>query len=402
MKLEDYARIVGRKKIEEIQQEADPVVGKHIVHFNSTYYGGGVAEMLNSLIPLFNAVGIETGWRLIKGNPDFFHVTKSFHNALQGEKVNLTANKKNVYEETCELNSLFTHLESHDCVIVHDPQPLPIISFFKKTHPWIWRCHIDVSKPSKPVWDYLKQFIKSYDRVIVSKNSFMHKDLKIPQEVVNPSIDPLSTKNKRLPDKTITKYLHKFGIDENKPIISQVSRFDKWKDPVGVIKAYRLIKEKCKCQLVLLGAAATDDPESQDVYKQILDEVNGEKDIHVINYENNILVNVIQTASDVVIQKSLKEGFGLTVSEALWKETPVVASNVGGISLQVRHGFNGYLANTPEDCAKAVCKLLHNPKLAKEMGRNGREFVKENFLITRQLLDYVRILKKQLVYYKPN
>ena len=399
LKLNDYRDIIGEQAIEKIRNSANLLVEKHIIHINSTYYGGGVAEMLNSLISLFNDLGISSGWRLLKGNPDFFSITKKFHNGLQGEKINLTPIKKKIYENVNKTNSIFTHIHGDDCIIIHDPQPLPIINYYKKIQPWIWRCHIDLSHPNRKLWQYLKGFICKYDRVIVSKNTFK-QNIDVPQSIIYPSIDPLNPKNGPLSENKVNKYLKKFQIDRDKPIISQISRFDKWKDPVGVIRAFNIIKEKVDCRLVLLGSMATDDPEGQAFYDRLHENTKDEDDIHVINFENNILVNALQRASSVVIQKSLREGFGLTVSEALWKKTPVVASNVGGIPLQIKNGVNGYLINSPETCAKAVIKLLKAPKMAERMGEKGHEIVKERFLITRHLQDYIRLLKKELVHYK--
>jgi trehalose synthase len=279
---------------------------------------------------------------------------------------------------------------------VHDPQPLPLINYYEKTHPWIWRCHIDASQPNKELWNYLDDFIKKYDHAIFSKKEFM-QDLNIPQHIIHPSIDPLSPKNKKLTQNHINKYLKKFDIKTDKPIISQVSRFDKWKDPLGVIKTFKQIKKKVDCRLVLLGSMATDDPEGQKIHEKVLQRAKDIPDIKVICFENNILVNAVQTASDVVIQKSLKEGFGLTVTEALWKKTPVVASNVGGIPLQIKGGKNGFLINSIEECADKVVFLLKNPEKAKKMGEAGHEHVKNNFLITRHLLDYLNLLNRVII-----
>ncbi|PIY60594.1 glycosyl transferase family 1, partial [Candidatus Woesearchaeota archaeon CG_4_10_14_0_8_um_filter_47_5] len=251
IRLKDYAPIVGEKTLEQIRDEASALYGKQVVHINSTYYGGGVAEMLNSLVPLFNEMGIETGWRVLKGKPDFFTITKKFHNALQGDAINLSHMKKRIYQKVNQVNATFSHIKHHDCIIVHDPQPLPIIQYYRKTQPWLWRCHIDLSHPNRELWNYLSQFINRYDKVIVSKKTFM-QDLDIPQEVIYPSIDPLSPKNEELRDAVIDKYLSKFGIEQDKPIVSQISRFDKWKDPVGVIRAFKQVRKRVDCRLVLL------------------------------------------------------------------------------------------------------------------------------------------------------
>ena len=393
IKLKNYEKIIGKSKIYDIRKQAKLLNGKHVVHVNSTYYGGGVAEILNCLVPLMNELGILTGWRIIKGNPDFFTITKKFHNALQGDKINLSLLKKKNYETTNKTNALFTHINKHDCIIIHDPQPLPLINCFQKNQPWIWRCHIDASSPNPELWNYLKTFVGKYDHAIFSKNEF-RQSLKIPQTIITPSIDPLSPKNIKLTNSQIKKILTKFDIKTDKPIISQISRFDKWKDPIGVIKAFKLISKKVDCRLVLLGSMATDDPEGQRIHEKVLQYAKDIDNINVICFENNILVNAVQTISEVVIQKSLKEGFGLTVAEALWKKTPVVAGNVGGIPLQVIHGKTGYLVNSNEECADAVIDLLQNPKKAIEMGENGHEHIKSNFLITRHLSDYLSLLKE--------
>jgi trehalose synthase len=388
-----YRKIVGDEEIDRIYEEASPLSEKRIVHVNSTYLGGGVAEILRSLVPLMNDVGIKTEWIILHGAPDFFIITKKFHNALQGETINLSEMKKRIYLLQNEINSVYHHVD-HDCVIIHDHQPLPLITFYEKKQPWIWRCHVDLSAPNPEVWDYLRNYIIKYDAAIFSSEKFKRK-LSIPQHIIVPSIDPLSPKNKKISEKTISKYLSKFKIDRDKPIISQVSRFDKWKDPEGVIKVFELVKKEVDCKLVLLGSMAIDDPEGQRIYENLVRRVGNNEDIILIANENTILVNALQRASSVVLQKSLKEGFGLTISEALWKGTPVIASNVGGIPEQIVDGKSGYLVN-PKDikgCADRVIKLLKNPKLAREMGKYGRQYVKRKFLISRHLLDYINLLK---------
>jgi trehalose synthase len=396
----DYAKIVGKHEIEEIHAKADRLKDKHILCINSTYQGGGVAEILNSIVPLFDQVGVDFGWRILHGTPDFFTITKKFHNALQGSEINLSQRKKDIYYETNRRFSTFTHIH-HDLVIVHDPQPLPLISFYKKNQPWIFRCHIDISEPNKQVWEYLKGFIQKYDHFVVSLPEYQKQDLNIPQSVIHPAIDPLTTKNKPVSQTKIIKYLSKFGIDRKKPIISQVSRFDPWKDPVGVVKVFELVRKKVDCQLVLLGQFAADDPEGHKILLSVEKKVNKspfKSDIKVLIVDNAFLVNCLQRASSVVIQKSLKEGFGLTVSEALYKETPVVASKVGGIPLQVIDGLNGFLHN-PQDLkgfSGSIIKLLKDEKLRAAMGKAGREHVKKNFLITRLMLNWLDLMNKYL------
>ena len=398
--LSGYAAIVGKPELEKIYAEAEKLSGKHITCVNSTYQGGGVAEILNSIVPLFDQVGVDFGWRILHGTPDFFTITKKFHNALQGSKINLSKRKKDIYYETNRRFSTFTHIE-HDLVIVHDPQPLPLISFYKKAQPWIFRCHIDISNPIKEVWDYLKGFIQKYDHFVVSLPEYQKDDLDIPQSVIHPAIDPLTAKNKAVSETKVSKYLEKFGIDRKKPIISQVSRFDPWKDPIGVVKIFERVRKKMDCQLVLLGQFATDDPEGHKILRSLqkkVDKSSFKHDIKLVVVDNAFLVNCLQRASSVVIQKSLKEGFGLTVTEALYKGTPVVASNVGGIPLQVIDGENGFLHN-PHDLkgfSTSVLKLLKDEKLRTAMGKAGKEHVKKNFLITRLMLDWLYLMNNLL------
>jgi len=398
LSLDRFGDILGDEAIENIYAEASSLSEETLVHINSTYQGGGVAEILNSLIILMNDVGIKTDWRVLHGNPDFFSVTKKFHNALQGEKINLTDLKKKIYYITNANNAIFTHL-NHDFVIVHDPQPLPIITCYKKRQSWVWRCHIDISDPMKALWNYLKMFILKYDAMIVSMDKFRERDLPdhiMPQYIIRPSINPLNIKNANISESTISKYMEKMGITQDKPIISQVSRFDKWKDPEGMVRIFRLIKKKVDCKLVLMGSMATDDPEGQDIFENVEKTVGDDKDIHLVMNAPDIAVNALQRASSVVIQRSLKEGFAITVSEALWKGTPVVASSVGGIPSQVIDGKDGYLLE-PMDIdgfADKIIHLINNPDVAKKMGQYGRNHVKNNFLITRHLLDYIHLMKK--------
>ena len=395
-----YRKIVGDEVIAEIYRKSRKIYGKYILNVNSTYQGGGVAEMLSSLIPLMNNTGLDVDWRILHGNADFFTVTKKFHNALQGAKINLTDLKKNLYVKTNEDFSIYTHIK-HDAVIIHDPQPLPLITFYKKRQPWIWRCHIDLTAPNPDVWNYLKTFILRYDVVIISDKEYRHNDLPVEQRVIMPAIDPLSPKNMELPENTIQKYLKKFDIPMDKPIITQISRFDPWKDPEGVIDIFKKVKEEVDARLVLCGNMATDDPEGYKIYRKVERKAKSliEKgDVILITSENNILVNVLQRVSSVIIQKSIREGFGLTVTEALWKGTPVVASNIGGIKLQIKDGINGFLLD-PHDIdgfAKRVIQILKDKELAARIGSKGKESVRKNFLITRLLIQYLDLLREVL------
>lgn len=395
--LEDYRDIVGDEIISQIFRKSKGLYGKKILHVNSSHQGGGVAEILNHLVPLMSDLGIDVDWRVIHGNNDFFNITKKFHNALQGEEINFSRLKRSVYTKTNEQFTTYSNI-GHDVVIIHDPQPLPLIRYFKKRQPWIWRAHIDLSEPNDEVWDYLKQFIIRYDKAIFSAKEFVSSDIGTETEIIYPSIDPLTVKNREIDQATIDKYLNKYGIKDDKPIISQISRFDKWKDPEGVIEVFDRVNEEIDCRLVLLGAMATDDPEGPKIYESVVEKSKGRDDIIVINKESDILVNVLQRVSSVVLQKSLKEGFGLTVTEALWKGTPVVASDVGGIPLQVTDGETGFLVD-PEDYEEVtdrVLEILEDPELGAKLGGSAHRNVKEHFLITRHLLNWLEVLKKTI------
>ena len=397
-RLTDYREIVGDEAILKIYRKSKKLYKKHVLHINSTPYGGGVVEMLRSVIPLINTMGIYVGWRTLIGNPDFFRVTKKFHNALQGDAIALTQKKVRVYEETNEMFSKFTHVE-HDLVVVHDPQPLPLIKFYRKKQPWIWRCHIDLSNPNRKLWSYLKGFILKYDLVVYQAEEFAAKGVPRDYRVIRPAIDPLSMKNMPFSKSTVSKYLKKAGVDPKRPLIAQVSRFDKWKDQLGVLKVFDRVRKEIDCQLLLVGDIALDDPEAQAMYEQLHSKVKGRKDVRLMLGAHDIMVNAVQRASDVVLQKSIREGFGLTVSEALWKETPVVASNVGGVPAQVVDGENGYLVDPRdyEGAAKKVMDLLSDKSLRDEMGAKGRQRVKENFLIPRLIGDWIDLWVEILI-----
>ena len=400
--LNDYRDIVGDKVISEIYKKARKLYGKSIINLNSTYMGGGVAEILNSLVPLFNDIGIDAGWRVIHGNPDLFNITKKFHNALQGDKINLTEIKKKLYIQASEEFSVYTHLD-HDCIIIHDPQPLPLINYYKKRQPWIWRCHVDISYPNGQLWDFLKEFILKYDAAIFSNEEYIKDDIFLEQKIIHPVIDPLTPKNMELSEKVISKYLNKFNVPMDKPLLTQISRFDKWKDPEGVLEVFKLVKRKVDCRLVLCGSMATDDPEGVKIFEKVQRRANDliiKGDVILITSENNILVNALQRRSDVIIQKSIREGFGLVVSEALWKESPVVASNVGGIPLQIVDRANGFLVEPRdnEGFADRIIEIMKHPNLGKELGKEAKEVVRKKFLVTRLLSDYLDLMKDIFVY----
>lgn len=399
--VEDYRKIVGDDVVALLHRKARPLYGRNILNINSTFLGGGVAEMLSSLIPLMNKLGLEVGWRILHGNPDFFDITKKFHNGLQSGKIHMTTIKKSLYERTNENFSVYTHID-HDCVVIHDPQPLPLIKYYNKRQPWIWRCHVDFSQPNTDLWDYLKNFVLKYDQVLVSHDHYKKADLPIDQKVIYPAIDPFTQKNVELSEKKIARFLKKFNVPTDKPIITQISRFDPWKDPEGVVKVFKEVRKEVDCRLVLCGSMAADDPEGWKIYNRVKKQSNNllEKgEIIFITSENGILVNALQRASKVIIQKSLREGFGLTVTEAMWKETPVVASNVGGIPLQITSGENGYLVE-PEDIngfADTIIQLLKSPEKAQHIGEAARESVGEKFLITRLLADYLDTFNEMMI-----
>jgi trehalose synthase len=395
-RLEDFRHIVSDETIADIYAKARKFYGRHVVHLNATYQGGGVAEILYSLVMLMNDVGIDAGWRILHGSQEFFEITKSFHNGLQGAQMHLSERKKRVYVQTNEVFAHFTHLD-HDCVIVHDPQPLALIQSYRKRQPWVWRCHIDLTDPHKGLWDFLKGFVLKYDMAIVSNEQYMKKDLPVAQRLIYPAINPLSPKNAPMSDKAVRERLAKAGVPTDKPIITQVSRLDPWKDPEGVIDVFKIVKEKVDCRLVLCYNAASDDPEGLQMYKKVQrkgDRLLRMGEILLVVGNNENLVNAIQKFSRVVIQKSTREGFCLAVTEAMWKGTPVVASRVGGIPSQIEDGRNGFLLE-PTDLdgfADRIVHLLRNPKEGLELGQRAKATVREKFLITRLLADHLDVL----------
>lgn len=391
--LEEYRSIVGEEVISSIYRKARTLYGLKVININSTFYGGGVAEILNTFVPLMNDAGVEADWRILRGTPDFFDITKKFHNGLQGDSINLTQIKRRLYMQASETFASYCHIDD-DCVVIHDPQPLPLIKFFRKKQPWVWRCHVDLSDPNPNLWEFLKSFILRYDMVVISSPKYRREDLPVFQRVIYPAIDPMSPKNMELSDKTIDKYMNKFGIPTDKPLITQISRFDKWKEPGGVLDIFDLVRTKVNCRLVLCGSMASDDPEGGQIYERVRRKANSlikSGDVILVTSENNILVNVLQHSSAVVVQKSAKEGFGLTVTEALWKGKPVVASNVGGIPHQIADGETGFLFSPGDNQGFADCitELLEKPALGEEIGKKAKEYVRERFLVTRLLSDYL-------------
>lgn len=386
--VEDYERLVGAETVERILRKASRLRDLHVVHINSTYYGGGVAELLSSLTLLMNGAGIETGWRVIQGRPDFFSITKKMHNALQGGDINLTDLKLSIYEEVAFENAARLHLD-HDVVIVHDPQPLPLIRHFRKKAPWVWRCHVDLSAPNPGLWAYLSRFIEQYDAVVLSLPEYAQM-LNAPQRFIMPAINPFSTTNKDLSDDEIDDRMKHYDIPTDLPLVVQVSRFDKWKDPQGVIDAFRIARKQVDCTLVLVGNVATDDPEGQEVFASLCK--CGEERIRILSVQDSALVNALQRRAAVVLQKSIREGFGLTVSEAMWKGTCVIGGNVGGIRHQIRDGENGFLVETVEQAAARIVQLIKDPKLRQQLGEKARETVRERFLLTRLMEQWLDLI----------
>jgi len=385
--LPDYEKYIGAQAIDRIQKKAKALGDLHVSNVNSTYYGGGVAAILSSMTTLMNTLGIRTGWRVVQGMPDFFGITKKMHNALQGGKINISALKKQLYEEVVYENSLRNHLSDHDIVIVHDPQPLPLIQHYQKRMVWLWRCHIDLSRPHPQLWNYLKQFVEKYDAVIFSMEEF-RQNLKTPQVFFLPAIDPFTIKNEEMSQKDIKERFAHHKIPTDLPLVVQVSRFDHWKDPEGVIKAFEKARKKVDCTLVLIGNAATDDPEGQEVYEKMLKH-RDERIIISVAGDDSALINALQRSAAVVLQKSIREGFGLTVAEAMWKGTPVIGGNVGGIRHQIEDGKNGFLVNSIDEAADRIVQLVKNKTLRERMGRRARETVKKRFLLSRLLEQYL-------------
>jgi trehalose synthase len=394
--LSDYKEVAPAGTVEFIQRLAERVKGKSLLHINSTRYGGGVAEILNRLIPLLKELEIDVRWEVIEGSEFFFTVTKNFHNALQGQVVNVTEDMLQAYLECNQENAKKLDFVT-DVVVVHDPQPAALVSHRKKKDKWVWRCHIDISQPQRKIWRFLRPFVTQYDAAIFSLPKFAQR-LPIPQYLVYPSIDPLSDKNRDLSEEDIDSVLNKLGIPRDKPILLQVSRYDRFKDPLGVIEAYKLTKKHSDCRLVLAGGSATDDPEGSAVLAEVQTAAGADPDIHVLVLPPtaDLQINALQRAATIILQKSTREGFGLTVSEAMWKGKPVIGGFAGGITVQIVFGVTGYAVHSIEGAAYWLRYLLENPELALELGANAKEYVRRNFLITRHLADYIAVMIKLL------
>jgi trehalose synthase len=395
-KLDDYRDVVGDQTIEEIHRKARKFQGSKVLHINSTNEGGGVAEILSSLVPLTNDLGLHAEWMVLPGTPDFFALTKQFHNGLQGGCADVNDSCERLYVDTNEAFAACTTIDA-DCVIVHDPQPLPLVTFHNKRQPWVWRCHVDLSDPNETLWEFLKQFVTQYDLAVMSSEGYMKTDLPLEQRIIFPAIDPLSPKNVELSAGEASEYVRKAGVPTDKPLITQVSRMDVWKDPEGLLGVLERVREEVDCRLVYCYSSSIDDPEGAEVFSRTYrkaEKLVDSGDVVFVEGTSPTLVNAIQRASNVVLQKSTREGFCLCVTEALWKERPVVATNVGGIPIQLKEAENGYLVD-PQDAkgfADKVVELLQNPEAAELMGRRGKETVREHFLITRLISDYLDLL----------
>lgn len=410
--LEKYREIVGKKAINELYSLSENLKDRRILMVNSTANGGGVAEILKGLVSLMNELGIKTKWLVLEGDENFFRTTKKFHNSLQGEPdknmINEIKNYQNFYRDKLEnLNpEIIDYLKDanhSDIIVIHDPQPLGLIKYRKENgSKWIWRFHPDLSNPHKELWSFVENLANKYDKIIVSKEDFIKGD-KEKYKIIRPSIDIFSDINREISDEEIKRTLEEINIPTDKPIICQVGRLDKWKDPIGVVKAYRLVKKDTDCRLVFVYNGSRDDPEGKIMHDKLLNiiEERGDKEIHLVRGDDPLVVNTMQRISSVILQKSIKEGFALTVSEALWKATPVIGTNVGGIPLQIEHGKNGYLVelngNGEEhirETADLIKELLTNKEKAEIMGLAGREIVKNNFLMTRHLKEYLELFNE--------
>jgi trehalose synthase len=400
--LGEYEAIVGAEALERIEALAAPLRGSRVLHINATAYGGGVAELLATHVPLLRSLGIDADWQVIRGSDEFFSLTKEVHNALQGSDVDWSSRKQQVYLEHVLDNAI--RLEGDwDFIVTHDPQPLALRSFVRDSPlgtsdaKWIWRCHIDLTDANPAVWEFFRPYVEMHDASVWTLKDFAPDSLSMDRVVEAwPSIDPLSVKNLELPLPFAEELCRQYGIDVHRPIVCQVSRYDPWKDPVGVIRAFRLVREKVTdAQLLLAGSMATDDPEGFHVWEQVQEERAGDPDIHTLSnlhQVGNVQINAFQRVADVVVQKSVREGFGLTVSEALWKGRPVVGGRAGGIAIQIRDGFDGYLVSSVEQCAARIIDLLADPVGADALGAQGHEHVSANFVATRELEDWLRLL----------
>ncbi|MGI6328876.1 MAG: glycosyltransferase [Dethiobacteria bacterium] len=396
--INDYLEFIDQKAEIELRYLIEKLKNKRIAMINATSYGGGVAEKLHSVVPLMKDMGLNVDWWTILGHEEFYKITKSFHNRLQGQEGELLPADIDIYLKYNKMNASYMRDWKYDFIVVHDPQPAALIKYRgkKEGEKWIWRCHIDTSTPNPEYWNFLYEYLLDFDTWIFTMKGFVNEDSEFKNIVyITPSIDPLSPKNISLEKEDAKAIINKCGVDTQRPLISQVSRFDPWKDPLGVIDAYKIVKKELpSVQLALIGSMASDDPEGWDYLYRTLRRAGEDYDIIIITNFNgisNLEVNAFQTASSIVLQKSIREGFGLTVAESLWKGTPVIGGNVGGIKLQIEDGVTGYLVNTVEECAQKALKLLRNPLLAEEMKEAAKEKARREFLVTKNIADYLRL-----------
>jgi trehalose synthase len=402
--IDDYISIVGKERIDNLKKLAEPLKGKRVLNLNATAYGGGVAELLKTQVALMQNLGLSVEWQVLTAPPEFYEVTKMFHNTLQGDSGGLSEEAKQVYLDGVKANARSV-VENYDFVIAHDPQTLAMLDYITApTGKWIWRCHIDTSEPNKDTWQFLYPYMKNYDAVIFTLEEFVKEDAVLNNlTFIPPSIDPLSPKNSEKAEEEVRNLMYSYNVDPDRPIICQVSRFDPWKDPLGVIDVYRNIKYgQVKkglrgVQLVLIGGMANDDPEGWIIYDRVLRKAGEDYDLNIYtNFHNvgDVGVKAFQFGSDVVLQKSLKEGFGLTVAEALWKGKPVVGGKAGGIKIQIKEGINGFLVSNIQEATEKTLYLLQNPDEAKKMGEAGKETVRQNFLSIREIEDHLKLFNK--------
>jgi trehalose synthase len=391
--LDDYAAVVGRSRIDLLRRLAAHAAGVRVVEVNSTRIGGGVAEILARHVPLMDELGLAVRWEVVEGDAEYFAATKRIHNALQGQTVDLTPAQREHWVETNRRNAERLRLDDADVVVIHDPQPAPLIALAPKTGPWIWRCHIDASRPFRPVWKLLRGWIGRYDASVFSLASFT-RPLGHRQFLIAPSIDPLADKNADMEPAEVDRRLADLGVDRGQPLIVQISRFDRFKNPVGVVRAFRRVRKRDPCRLVLAGGGADDDPEGAEVLREVLEEADGDEDIDVLALppDRHRDINALQRAASIVVQNSTREGFGLTVTEAMWKGKPVVAGAAGGITLQVHDHRTGFLVHSEDGLAFRLRYLLNRRPLADAMGAEGRELVRYRFLLTRHLREWLTLL----------
>lgn len=402
-KIEEYKSFISEQLFGEIMEASQNLKGLKIFHVNATPRGGGVAEILKSLVPLMKGVGLKADWYTIPPRDNFFEITKKMHNALQGREYRFSFSARKKYMlHTARTAELMRDMKP-DIWVIHDPQPAGVAMFLPNFHPAVSRLHIDLTSPNEDVWKFVASFLELYDKVILSSNDFVKERVKEKAVIFQPAIDPLNPKNNQMPLSGANEILRNFGINPDRPLVSQVSRFDPWKDPLGVVEAYQLAKKKIPdLQLALVGLfLARDDPEAERVYSRVKKRAEKDNDIFLFaeveklgSLKVNVFVNAIQTASDAILQKSTREGFGMTVAEAMWKEKPVIGGNVGGIKSQIKDGQNGFLVSSPQETASKIVKLVENPGLGKKMGQKAKETIKEKFLMPRLLLDYLRLFEK--------